>query len=162
MHLVERDQIERVTREQELASAGLTAANRARLGKLLGANVLVLLETDVSASTKGLGLLLCDSATGARFGQIRATNNTAGVTIMADEVRGALARFPQGTIGRRRARSHQPRSTSGLFCIAKRPRRTAPRNHVARAGIGRGRIGGSQIHRERTVPAEAGDWATPM
>jgi len=58
--------------------------------------VLVLLETDVSASTNGLGLLLCDSATGAHFGQIRATNNTAGVTIMADEVRSTLARFPQG------------------------------------------------------------------
>jgi hypothetical protein len=64
--LVERGQIERVVREQQLSRTGLIDSDHAvRVGQILAADVLASVEADTNA--KAIGLIVFDASTGIRL-----------------------------------------------------------------------------------------------
>lgn len=96
LRLVERDAIARLVREQGLSALGLVADTRIKLGQLVGADDLVLVGKNPGAGTNALQVLICDSATGARLGQIQAAISGANMSSLAKEIRNVLSRFPYG------------------------------------------------------------------
>jgi len=92
IRLVEREALARVAKEREISSLGLT--DRALLGQLLGADLLVLIRKHEVMGKTGLRVLVCDAPTGARLGQVDGTSVTADR--LAEEIRGVIDRFPQG------------------------------------------------------------------
>jgi len=90
---VERERLDQITREQQLALSGKEAATRISVGSLVGADVLVLVGRENTISGEMIRVLVCDSATGARIGQGRMAVHHEGIEPLADTVEEVLSRF---------------------------------------------------------------------
>jgi hypothetical protein len=101
VELVERDQIEAVLRELELATVlGADApGERLKLGALLHADLLVLLGPESDAGTRYVRLVICDTRVGARLTQDRLTPDDGPEALTAaicERVRATRARLAAG------------------------------------------------------------------
>ena len=94
LSFVERERFKLISDEQTMALSGLQTVDRVKVGKLVGADLLVLVGRQSSLAGEMTRLLVCDCATGARIGQVRIPATNESVDPLVDAVQGALARFP--------------------------------------------------------------------
>jgi hypothetical protein len=86
--LIERDQVERVLREHQLARSGLLGARQAlAVGKLLGVDVFAVLE-NFPGEPGALGVVVFDAATGVKLSDSTVDGDT--VTANADRLKAAV------------------------------------------------------------------------
>jgi hypothetical protein len=88
--LLERDEVGRVLRERGLAAGGLTTPNYAQLGKLLGAEGLVLLDTAKAGSNQVLTVRIVAAGPGVIVGAWYEKNPPDDVRRWADQVAGKV------------------------------------------------------------------------
>lgn len=94
LSFVEREQFKSISDEQAMALAGSQTAGRVKVGKLVGADLLVLVGRQNSPDGEMIRLLVCDCATGARIGQVRMSAKNEKMDPLVHAVQRALARFP--------------------------------------------------------------------